>query len=160
MHKEERASMTLQEKLQEDLKESMRKGDSARRSAIRYLRSVIQDQEIARQTTLDDDAIIQLLVTQAQQRRDSIEAFKKGGRQDLVDKEEAELAIILEYLPAQLSADELTSLAQRATEEVGATGPQDMGKVIGRVMSQVKGRASGREVSEAVSKLLKGLADA
>ena len=149
--------MSLQHRLQEDLKESMRDGDSTRRSAIRYLRSEIHNQEIASQTTLDDDAIIGVLSKQAQQRRESIEAFGAGNRQDLVEKEEAELAIILEYLPAQMSSEEVTALAQGAIEELGATGPQDMGKVMGRLMPQVRGKAQGKEVSAIVSELLRGL---
>ena len=132
----------------------MRGGDSLRRSVIRYLKSEIHNQEIVRKGILDDDALTDLLGRQAQQRRDSIEAFKKGNRQDLVDKEEAELAVILEYLPEQLSAEEITVIVRSAIEELGATGPSDMGKVMGQVMPQVKGRAEGRQVSQAVSKLL------
>ncbi len=148
--------MTLQTKLQEDLKQSMRKGDSVRRSVIRYVRSEIRNEEIARQTTLDDEAIIDLLGRQAKQRRDSVEAFRKGNRQDLVDREQAELAIILEYMPTQMSEEDITAVAGKAIEELGATGSQDMGKVMGRVMPQVRGKAEGRKVSEVVSGLLKG----
>ena len=147
--------MSLQEKLQEDLKESMRSGDSTRRSAIRYLRAKIHDEEIARKAALDDEAVIDVLGKQAQQRRDSIEAFGAGNRQDLVDKEEAELAVIFEYLPAQMSNQEIAELAQRAIEEMQASGPGDMGKVMGRLMPQVKGKADGRKVSAVVSQLLR-----
>ena len=152
--------MSLQEKLQDDLKDAMRKGDATRRSTIRLLRSEIGNQEIARQADLEDDDVIDLLGKQAQQRRDSIEAFKQGDRQDLVDKEEAELAIILQYLPQQMSRDEITTLAQQAVEEIGAAGPQDMGKVMGRLMPQVRGKAQGKDVSAVVSELLKGMAGA
>ena len=148
---------SMQERLQEDLKASMRAGDTTRRSLIRYLRSKIHDEEIARRSAPDDDSIIDLLGKQAQQRRDSIEAFRKGNREDLVEKEEAELAMILEYLPEQMSEDEIAALVQKAVEEVGATGPQDMGKVMGKVMPQVRGKSDGRTVSGVVSNLLKGL---
>ena len=136
----------------------MRAGDTIRRSLIRYLLSNIHDEEIARRSAPDDDSIIDLLGKQAQQRRDSIEAFRKGNREDLVEKEEAELAMILEYLPEQMSEDEIAALVQKAVEEVGATGPQDMGKVMGKVMPQVRGKSDGRTVSGVVSNLLKGLA--
>ncbi len=151
--------MSLQERLQQDLKEAMRKGDAPRRSLIRYLRAQIQDQEIARRTTLDDDAIIGLLGKQAQQRRESIDAFKRGNRQDLVDKEEAELAMIMEYLPQQLSEEELASLAKDAIEEAGASSPRDIGKVMGLLMPQIRGKAEGKAASAVVSSLLKGLGE-
>ena len=136
----------------------MREGDSERRTVIRYIRSEIHNQEIARKGELDDEALVGLLGRQAQQRRDSIEAFKKGNRQDLVAKEEAELAVILEYLPRQLSEEEIRDLAQSAISDIGATGPQEMGRVMGHIMPQVQGRANGKAVSAVVSELLKGLA--
>jgi uncharacterized protein YqeY len=150
--------MSLRERLEEDLKESMRRGDTTRRSVIRYLRSEVHNQEIARRTTLDDDGIVGVLIKQAQQRRESIEAFRSGNRDDLVTKEEAELAIILEYLPEQMSQEELSMLARRAVEEVGATGPQDTGKVMGHLMPQIRGKAEGKTASAIVSDLLKDIA--
>ena len=150
--------MSLKARLGEDLKQSMRNRDSARLSAIRYLRSEIHNAEIERRSDLDDEGVIDLLSRQARQRRESIDAFRKGNRPDLVEKEEAELALILEYLPQQLTADEIADIAQKAISEAGATGPQDIGKVMGRVMPQVKGKAEGRVVSRVVSELLKGLA--
>ena len=150
--------MSLRGRLDDDLKESMRQRDSIRRSVIRYVRSELHNQEIANRTPLDEDGIVGVLSKQAQQRRESIEAFRSGNRDDLVAKEEAELAIILEYLPEQMSQEELASLARRAIEEVGATGPQDMGKVMGHLMPQIKGRAEGRSASAIVSDLLKGMA--
>ena len=149
--------MTLQERLQDDLKQAMRSRDVIRRSVIRFLRSEIRNQEIARQATLDDEGVTEVLGRQAQQRRDSIEAFREGNRQDLVDKEEAELNVILEYLPQQLSGEEISSLARTVIEEVGATGSRDIGKVMGKLMPQVKGKAEGRAVSQAVSELLNEL---
>ena len=147
--------MSLRSRLEQDLRDSMRRGDAPRRSVMRYLRAEIHNEEIASQTELEDDAITRVLGRQAQQRRDSIEAYAKGNRQDLVDKEKAELAIILEYLPEQMSAEEVAKLVQKAIDEVGAIGPQDMGKVMGQVMPQVSGRAEGRQVSAIVQELLK-----
>ena len=147
--------MTLDEKLQEDLKDAMRKGDTVRRSVIRFLRSRIHDEEIARQTKLDDDAVIDVLGKEVRQRLESIEAFTKGNRPELVEKEEAELALVRGYMPAQLSDEEIAALARAAIQEVGATGPQDLGKVMGRIMPQVRGKSDGRAVSRIVQELLK-----
>ena len=146
--------MSLRAKLDEDLKDAMRNRDALRRSVIRLLLSAIHNEEIAAQSQLDEDGIIGVLGKQAQQRRDSIEAYQKGDRQDLVDSEKAELAVILEYMPEQMSWDEVTGLVQRVIEEVGATGPGDMGKVMQSVMPQVRGRAEGREVNGIVRGLL------
>lgn len=151
--------MSLQEKLDNDLKESIRQHDTARRSVIRYLRSELHNQEIANQKPLDEDSIISTLSRQAQQRRDSIEAFRSGNRDDLVAKEEKELEIILEYLPEQISHEELSSLAQNSINAVGAIGPQDMGKVMGHLIPQIKGKAEGRLASSIVSNLLKEKGD-
>ena len=151
--------MSLQDKLQDDLKTAMRSGDDLRKSVIRYLRAQIHNEEIAIKDALDDEAMAVLLSKQAQQRRDSIEAFSKGGRQDLADKEEAELAIILGYLPEQMSEDEITDLAHQAIDQVGAQGPSEMGKVMGALMPQVRGKADGKKVSAVVSALLNQQAD-
>ena len=147
--------MALQEKLQQDLKDAMRSGDTARRDVIRFIRARIHDQEIERRASLDDDRIIDVLGQQAKQRQESIDAFKKGDRPDLVAKEEAELGIIREYLPAQLSEDEIAQIVRAAIDETGAAVPQDMGKVMGLVMPQVRGKADGRTVSRMVQELLK-----
>ena len=134
----------------------MRSGDTLRRSTIRYLRSQVHNEEIARREALEDEDMVDLLGRQAAQRRESIDAFKKGDRQDLVEKEEAELAIVLEYLPAQMSDEEITVLVRSVIQDVGAEGPRDMGKVMGRVIPQVKGKADNRKVSQLVSELLAG----
>ncbi|MDP7412024.1 MAG: GatB/YqeY domain-containing protein [SAR202 cluster bacterium] len=149
--------MTMKERLDSDLKSAMRDKDVLRRGLIRYLRSEIHNQEIAKRADLDEEGVLAVLSRQAQQRRDSIEAFKEADRTDLVDKERAELDIILEYLPQQLSAEEITALVQQAVKDSGATGPSDMGKVMGRLMPQVRGKAEGRQVSSIVTETLKGL---
>ncbi len=148
--------MTLKETLQDDLKTAMRSGDVMRRSVIRMLRSEIHNREIESRSELDDAATIQLLGRQAQQRRDSIEAFEHAERDDLVQKERAELAVIMGYLPQQLTGDELLEIVRGSIEQVGAAGPQDMGKVMGAVMPKVRGRAEGREVNRIASELLRG----
>ena len=151
--------MTLRSRLEEDLKSAMRSRDAVRRDTIRYVRSEVQKAEKAEQRDFDDQDILRVLGRQAAQRRESIEAFGKGARQDLVDKEEAELKIILEYLPEQMSEEQITEVVQTAIEEVGASGPQDMGKLMGRVMPKVRGKADGRAVNEIASRLLAGLTE-
>lgn len=146
--------MTIQERIKEDLKQSMRSRTTARTSLLRFLLSAIHNEEIVKQKELGDEAVLDVLGHQAKQRRDSIEAFKIGKRQDLVDKEESELSVVLEYLPDQLSADEIAVLAQQAIEKIGAEGPQDIGKVMGQIMPAVRGKADGKIVSTVVSGLL------
>jgi len=146
--------MTLRSRLEEDLKAAMRAREAVRRDTIRYLLSEVQKAEKAEQRDFDDEEVLRVLGRQAAQRRESIEAFAKGGRQDLVDKEEAELEIILEYMPEQMSEEQIAELVQAAIEEVGASGPQDMGKLMGRLMPQMRGKADGRTVNEIVRRLL------
>ena len=150
--------MSLRQRLDEDVKQAMRDKDEVRRDALRYIRSEIHNQEIASQTTLDDDeGVSAVLSKQAQQRRESIEAFKEAGREDLVKKEEGDLAVILEYLPQQLTSEEIRELAREAIQAAGASGPADMGKVMGQLIPQTRGRAEGREVSEVVKEILASL---
>ena len=147
--------MTLQEKLQQDLKDSMLSGDTERRDVIRFLRSAIHNQEIATQSELGDEGVISVLSKQAIQRRDSIDLFKEANRLDLVEKEEAQLAIIGEYLPTQLTEEDIVALVRSAVEATGATEPRDIGKVMGLLMPDVKGKADGRIVSRIVQDLLR-----
>ena len=150
--------MPLQTRLQEDLKQAMRAKDAMRRSVLRYLRSEIHNAEITQQKELDDEGVLAVLSRQAQQRRDSIEAYESANRQDLVEREKGELAIILEYLPQQLTRAEIDELVEQAIADTGASGPADMGKVMGKLMPQVRGRAEGREVSAAASAALRRVA--
>ena len=151
--------MSLQAKLEEDLRTAMREGNTLSRSVIRYLRSEIHNEEIDKQTVLDDEGIITVLSRQVQRHRDSIEAFTNGNRHDLVEKEKAELSIVLQYLPEQMSQEEIVAVVERTIQEVSARGPQDMGRVMARVMSQVRGKAEGRQVSAAASEILNRLAE-
>ncbi len=147
--------MSLNDRFTDDLKQAMRSRDTLRRDVLRYLRSAVRNLEIEQQGPADDEAITGLLWRQARQRRDSIDAYAKGGRDDLVSKEEAELAIIMEYLPTELTDAEISEIAVKVIEEVGATNPREMGKVMGRIIPQVEGRADLKKVSQTVVALLK-----
>ena len=146
--------MALTDQLQGDLYQAMRARDAIRVSVIRLLRSSIGYQEKETQKPLDDAEVLEIISRQVRQRRESIEMYQKGHRQDLVDKETAELAILQEYLPAQLSDDELSDLVRQVIAEVGATGAKDKGRVMGRTMPQVRGKAEGGAVNQVVTKLL------
>ncbi len=144
----------LKEKLNSDLREAVRGGDKVRRSVIRLVFAAVQNTEIARQAALEESDILGIIAKEARQRQESVEAFKQGNRQDLVAQEEAELAILQEYLPQQMTRDEVIAEARRIIEEVGAQGPGDKGKVMPKIIAQLKGRADGREINEVVTELL------
>ena len=150
--------MPLKEQLGDDLKDAMRQGDALRRTTIRFVLSAIHYDEIARQKDLDEDGVIQVLTKQAQQRRDSIEAFQDANRQDLADKEQAELEIIAAYLPERMTEDEVREVVRQVLSDSGSSGPQDMGKVMGRVMPKVRGKADGKVVSTMVNEMLREMA--
>ena len=145
---------SLKQKLTGDLKQAMRRGDKARRSVIRLLLSAIGNAEIARHGTLDDAGILGIIAKEVRQRRESIEAFKNGDRPDLAAQEEAELTILQEYLPRQMTREEVSEAARRVIEEVGAQGPGDKGKVMPKLIAQLKGMADGRDINAAVTELL------
>ncbi|MFC1973842.1 GatB/YqeY domain-containing protein [Chloroflexota bacterium] len=147
----------LQDKLMSDLKEAMKSGDNVRRSVIRLVRAAIQNVEIAEQRILDDGSVCAVIAKEARQRRESIAEFKKGNRQDLVAKEEAELVILLAYLPEQLSREEIVAAARKVIEEIDARGPSDKGKVMPKIIADLKGKAEGREINAVVTELLSGL---
>ena len=144
----------LKEKLNDDLKQALRGGDKVRRSVIRLVLAALKNAEIARQADLENGDILGIIAKEARQREESIEAFKQGNRQDLVDQEEAQLAILKEYLPQQVTRDEIVAEARLIIEEVGAQGPGDKGKVMPKLIAQLKGRADGREINAVVTELL------
>ncbi|MFQ5860848.1 MAG: GatB/YqeY domain-containing protein [Dehalococcoidia bacterium] len=146
--------MALNEQLIQDLQEAMRSRDTLRTSVLRFLRAGLHNEEIARGRALSDQEALDVVARQAQQRQESIEQFRRGNRPDLVAQEEAELAILKEYLPPQLTHQELEELARQAIREVDAWGPADKGRVMGRLMPQVRGRADGAAVSQLVTELL------
>jgi gatB/yqey family protein len=147
--------MSLMEKLTADMKEAMKQGEKERLSVIRLVRGVVRQAEIDGKKTLSDDEIIGVITKEVKMRRDSIEEFERGGRSDLVEKTQAEIAILMPYLPAQLSPNEVRQLVETAVAEVSATTAKDMGKVMGVLMPRVKGRADGKLVNEIVRSLLK-----
>ncbi|MGD0353253.1 MAG: GatB/YqeY domain-containing protein [Dehalococcoidia bacterium] len=146
--------MSLAQKIRTDLEQSLRKSDKLRCSVLRLALSSIRNAEIAQQKTLDDDGILIVIDKEAKMRRESIEAFEKGNRPDLVAKETAELAILLEYLPEQLTREEIVAAARKVISELGAASPKDKGKVMSQLMPQLRGKAQGQEVSEVVTELL------
>ncbi|MFC2035581.1 GatB/YqeY domain-containing protein [Chloroflexota bacterium] len=144
----------LKERLNNDLKQAMKSGDKVRRSVLRLVLAGIQNTEIARQAVLEDGDIIGIIAKEARQHQESIEAFKRGNRADLVTHQEAEMSVLQEYLPTQITRDEIISEARRIIEEVGAHGPSDKGKVMSKLITLLKGKADGYEINEIVTELL------
>ena len=149
--------MLFKDRLNADLKDAMRNKDAIKRTVIRTLLSEIRNAEISAQKDLQEGDIEGVMSKQAQQRRDSIEAFGEAGRQDLVDKETAELNIISAYLPEQMTEVEIEGFIADILRKVDATGPSDMGKVMGALMPLIKGRADGKVVNAMVTAKLKEL---
>jgi uncharacterized protein YqeY len=146
--------MALKDRIQEALKGALKRQQRVEVSTLRLLLSEIKYAEIAQQKPADDNKVLDVITKEVKRRRESIEAFKQGNREDLVAQEEAELAVLLSYLPEQISREEIVAAAQRVVDAVGAKGPSDKGKVMAQLMPQLKGKADGKEVSEIVSELL------
>jgi uncharacterized protein YqeY len=144
----------LKRKLTDDLKQALKSGDKLKCLIIRSILAAIKNAEIAKQADLEDSDILGVIAKEVRQHKESIEAFKQGERQDLVSKEEAEMAILQEYLPEQMSRDDIITAARKVIDEVGAQGPRDKGKVMGRLIPQLKGRADGKEINAIVTELL------
>lgn len=148
--------MRLINQIQEDLKRSMKAKDGNRVSVLRFLLSSIQNREIEKRDALDDEEVLAEITTSAKRRKESMEAFGEGGRTDLVEKEAAELAILQEYLPEQLSPDEIRGVVQEVVEAVGAKTASDLGKVMKELMPRLRGKADGKLVNEIVQEALSG----
>jgi uncharacterized protein len=148
--------MTLKERITEDMKAAMRAKDSERLGAIRMLTAAMKQKEVDERVELDDTGVIAIVDKLLKQRKDSIEAFEKAGRQDLADKEKAEAAVLQAYLPARLSADEVAAEVRAIVAETGAKGPGDMGKVMGAAKARLAGKADMGQVSAAVKAALAG----
>lgn len=146
--------MAIKNKLDEDLKAALKSKDAVTTGALRLLINAIKNEEFRVREKLADDAVIGVLSTQAKQRRESIDAFENAGRTELAEKEKRELEIIQNYLPKQLSEDELVRLVDEAIAEAGASSPKDMGKVMKLLTPKTKGRADGKMVSEMVREKL------
>ena len=148
--------MALKDQLMADMKEAMKAHDKDRLAVIRMVRGAVRQQEIDGKKELEDSDVIAVISKEVKMRRDSIEEFNKGGRQDLVEKTQAEIDILMPYLPAQLSEDEVRELVKAAVEATGAKTQKDMGKVMGKLMPKVKGRADGKMVNNIVRSMLQG----
>ncbi|WP_015838994.1 GatB/YqeY domain-containing protein [Citrifermentans bremense] len=146
--------MQLQERLNADLKEAMKSRDALRLSTVRMLLSSVKNRAIELRRDLSDAEVTETIVTLCKQRRESIRLFKEAGRQELVDKEEAELTLLTGYLPQQLTREELVSLVEKVIAETSATSGKDMGRVMKALQPLVSGRADGKLVSEVVKEKL------
>ncbi len=152
--------MSLKDRIGEDIKTAMKAKDKVRLETVRSIKKLLLEKETEvrgqGQESLSEAQEMDLLIQLAKQRRDSVEQYRQGGREDLADQEAQELAIIEEYLPQQLSDDEIASVIEEIMAEVGATTPKDMGKVMGPVMQRLKGQADGKKVQAMVQAKLKG----
>lgn len=148
--------MGLKSQLQEDLTDAMRARDEQRRSVLRMVLTAIKEEEIAKGRELDEGELQGILMTQAKRRRETIADAERAGRPQMAAAEQAEIAIIQDYLPQQLSREEIRALAEEVTAEVGASSMKDMGQVMGRLMPRLQGRAEGKIVSDVVRELLQG----
>ena len=144
----------LKQKLSNDLKAAMKSGDTVKRSTLRMLMSSINNAEIAKKGQLEDSDILGIIAKEVKQHQESIASFKEGNRPDLVEKEEVEMAILQDYLPEQLSRDDIVAEAKQVIADVGAQGPGDKGKVMQQLMPKMKGKADGKLVNEVVGELL------
>ncbi len=146
--------MTIREKIEEDIRQSMRSQNRQRLDALRFLKNAIQMVEKDQQKELDDTGVTEVIAKQVRERRESIRMFEEGSRTDLVAKESAELAVLEEYMPPQMSAEQLSTLIREVIEQVGAETPRDKGRVMGRLMPQVRGLADGAQVNALVDEIL------
>ncbi|SDZ97188.1 hypothetical protein SAMN05660420_00920 [Desulfuromusa kysingii] len=148
--------MNLKDQLMQDMKEAMKAKQADRLGTIRQLRSAIKNKEIEIQQELDDDGILGVISTAVKQRREAAQMYSDNGRPELAAKEEAELAVLQQYLPAQLDEAEIRSIVTSVIAEIGAASMKDMGKVMPLVMAKTKGSADGKVVNQLVRELLAG----
>lgn len=148
--------MSLRSTLEADMKAAMKARDTETRDVIRYVLSALKNAEIEKRAELTPEEELKLIRAQVKQRQDSIEQFRSGGRDDLADKEEAQVRIIEKYLPQQMDDDELNAFVKQGIAEAGAEGPKDMGKVMGLLTPKTDGRVDGRRLSTAVRNALAG----
>lgn len=146
--------MPLKEKLMEDLKDSMKSKDKVRKNVVTLVKAAIKQREVDERIELDDTDIVDIIAKQIKQKKDSIEDFEKGNRQDLIDLTNEEIKILLDYLPPQLSEEELDLIVKNAVEQTGAQTKKDLGKLMSLIMPQVKGKADGKQVNQIVAKYL------
>lgn len=149
--------MSLKEKLMADLKEAMKTKDEVKKSTVTMLRAAIKQVEVDTRVDLDDSGIIEIVAKQVKQRTGAAEEFEKAGRMDLVEQARLEIQILMEYLPKQMTEDEVRNLVSQVIAEVGASSPKDMGKVMGVLTPKTKGLADGKVVSNIVKEMLSNL---
>ncbi|MDW8102136.1 MAG: GatB/YqeY domain-containing protein [Anaerolineae bacterium] len=149
--------MGLKEKIDQELKEAIRSKDERKLAALRMLKTAIRRAEVDKMRELTEDEIIAVIADEARKRREAIEEFSRGGREDLALQEKEELAVLEAYLPRPLSREEIMEMARQAIEEVGATSPRQLGQVMKVLMPRVRGRADGSLVSQIVQELLASL---
>ena len=146
--------MSLKETLLQDMKEAMKQKDTVRKNTIQLVRAGVLQIEKDKQIELDDEGVFDVIVKELKKRRDSLPEFEKSGRQDLIDNLNKEIAVLMAYLPEQMSDEEIEATVKEAIQEVGATTIKEMGKVMAIVTPKVKGRADNKKVSEFVKKNL------
>ncbi|MBQ7572688.1 MAG: GatB/YqeY domain-containing protein [Clostridia bacterium] len=146
--------MSLKDKLGDDLKVAMRQKDTVRKNVVQLIRAGIKQIEVDKRVTLDDEGVLDVIAKQLKQRRDSLPDYEKSGRDDLVTQLKREIEILMEYLPAQLTHEELEAIVKEAVDSTGAQSVKDMGKVMAYVMPKTKGRADGKEINAIARTLL------
>ena len=151
---------SLKRRINQDAKEALKSKDTLTLNVLRMLKSEIRYKEIERGSELSDDDVISVLSSAIKKRKDSIQQFEKGGRDDLASKEKEELAVVTKYMPEQVSEEELSQIVSQAISEEGATGPSDLGKVMKLVMPKVRGRADGKKINQMVSSQLQSISEA
>ena len=149
--------MSLKDQVTEDMKSAMKAGDKDRLKVVRLVLAAIKQVEVDKRVELDDAAVLAVITKMVKQRRDSVEQFEKGGREDLATIERDEIAVLEDYLPEQLSADELTAMVDEVIQATGAEGIRDMGKVMGQIKAKAAGRADMGAVSATVKERLNAL---
>lgn len=146
--------MAIKDQLMQDLKEAMKNKEDVRKSVITLIRAAVKQREVDERVELNEEQVQDIIAKQLKQRRDSLEEFKKAGREDLIEQTQKEIEIITTYLPAQLSIEEIETLVDEAIAETGATSVKDMGKIMSVLNPKTKGRADGKVVNEVVRKKL------
>ena len=148
---------SLKQKIDQDMKEALKGKKSLKLGVLRMLKSEIRYQEIEKGAELSNDEVISIISSSVKRRRDSIQQFEKGGRDDLVTQEKAELEVVLGYMPEQLTEEKLSQLIRQAVQDAHATGPSDLGKVMKLILPQVKGKADGKVIHQLVTSQLQSL---
>ena len=146
--------MTLKDKLMDDLKESMKNKEQVRKSVVTLIRSAVKQKEVDERVELSDEDVLAIITKQVKQRKDALEEFKKAQREDLILQTEQEIDILMQYLPKQLTDDELEFIIKEIINQIGASTMKDMGKIMGLTMPKVQGKADGKRINEIAKKYL------